>query len=225
MSYATSAYSSSAPAPNTVLRNTYGLLALTTVPTIAGALLGVGTSLGATLFGDWTGAILALVVMFGLIFGIHKTRNSGMGVALLLLLTFVMGVMLSGTLGYTLGLSNGVELVLSAFGMTSVVLVGMAVLSSVIKRNLSGLSSALFIGLLLLIGAGIVNVFVQSSALALTLAAAGAGIFSLYILVDLKDVREGRQTNYVLATLNLYLDVFNLFVHLVRLLAMLAGED
>lgn len=225
MSYATSAYSTRAASPNTVLRNTYGLLALTTLPTIAGALLGVNAGLGASLFGSWTGVLVLLGVMVGLIFGVHKTRNSGMGVALLLLLTFVMGLMLSGTLGHTLGLSNGAELVASAFGMTSVVLVGMAMLSSVVKRSLSGLSSALFVGLLLLLGAGVVNIFVQSSALALTLSAVGAGIFSLYILVDLKDVREGRQTNYVLATLTLYLDVFNLFANLLQLLGTLAGED
>lgn len=225
MSFATSATYSSAPAPHTVLRNTYGLLALTTIPTVAGALMGISTPLGAALFGGWMGALLSLAVMIGLIFGIQKTRNSGMGVALLLVLTFVMGVMLSGTLGHTLSFSNGPELVVSAFSMTGVVLVGMAILSTVIKRNLSGLSSALFIGLLLLIGAGIVNIFVQSSALALTLSAVGAGIFSLYILVDLKDVRDGRETNYVMATLNLYLDVFNLFAHLLRLSGMLLGED
>lgn len=212
-------------APNKVLRNTYALLALSMVPTAAGAILGLSTQLGAALFSGWMGALLSLAVMFGLIFGIQANKNSGVGVVLLGILTFVMGVMLSGTLSYTMRFANGTAILVQALSMTGIVLAGMAVLSSVVKRSLSGLASTLFIGVLLLLGVGIVNLFVQSSALGLTLSAASAGIFSLYILVDLKAVRDGYETSYISAALSVYLDLFNLFTSLLKILTALTGED
>ena len=225
MTYSSVSTAWGAAEPHKVLRNTYGLLALSMIPTMAGTWVGLSTSLGATLFGGWMGAILSMLGMFALIFGIERNKNSGVGIALLGVLTFLMGIMLSGTVAHTLRFQNGSEILMLAFGMTASVLAGMAFLSTVIKRSLNGLGSALFIGLIILLVASLANMFIQSSALSLTLAAIGAGIFSLYILVDLKNVRDGYETNYISATLGLYLSIFNLFTSLLRLLTAFSGED
>jgi modulator of FtsH protease len=212
------------PERNRVLRNTYWLLAATMVPTVAGAWFGMSLNL-APLFSGFMGALAFLAIAFVFIFAIQKTRNSGLGVALLLGFTFFMGVLLSGLLGKVLGFKNGAELVALAFGATSAVFFGMAGLATVIKRDLQPLGKMLFVGVILLIVAGLANIFLQSPALMVTLSVIAAGIFSLYLLVDLKAVRDGHETNYVSATLGLYLSLFNLFQNLLSLLGIFGGED
>jgi len=207
-----------------VLRNTYALLAATMVPTVAGAALGLALKLGGVLSG-FMGVLIFLAIAFGFIAGINKFKNSGVGIAILFAFTFFMGVVLSGLLGAVLGLKNGADLVMTAFLGTSAVFAGMAGLSSVIKRDLAPLGKALFIGAVLLIVAGLANIFIQSSALMVTLSTLAAGIFSLFVLVDLKAVRDGYQTNYVMATLGVYLSLFNVFQSLLTLLGVFGGED
>ncbi len=207
-----------------VLRNTYALLALSMLPTVLGAWIGVQTGI-ASLMSPMIGLVVFMAGAFGFMFMIEKHKNSTLGVVLLLAFTFFMGVMLSRLLGVVLSRSNGGSLVMTAFAGTSAIFFGMAMLSTVIKRDLSGMGRFLFIGAILLLVAGIANVFLQSSALMITLAVLAIGIFSAFILYDLKRVRDGEETNYVTATLGVYLSLYNVFQSLLAILGIGGSSD
>ena len=209
---------------NRVLRNTYALLALSMVPTVLGAWVGLATGITAGLTG-FMGLIVFLGGAFGFMYAIEKTKNSAAGVPVLLAFTFFMGLMLSRLVGQVLGLSNGSSLIMTAFAGTGAIFLGMATLSSVIKRDLSGMGKFLFIGAIMLLVAGIANIFIQSSALMITLSVLAIGIFSAFILYDLKRVQDGEETNYISATLGVYLSLFNVFQSLLALLGMTGGRD
>ena len=208
---------------NKVLRNTYWLLALTLIPTVLGAWMGVATGITSGLTGG-LGLIVFLGVAFGFIFAIEKTKNSAAGVPILLAFTFFMGLMLSRMIGMVLGFKNGPSLVMTAFGGTAGVFFVMATLSSVIKRDLSGMGKFLFIGALAVMIGGIINVFVGSTAGMMVISIMAIGIFSAYMLYDLKRIIDGGETNYISATLALYLDIFNVFQSLLALLGLSAGD-
>ncbi|MEH0165451.1 Bax inhibitor-1/YccA family protein [Paucibacter sp. JuS9] len=209
---------------NRVLRNTYWLLALSMVPTVLGAWIGVSTGLSRAM-SPMVGLIVFMAGAFGFMYLIEKNKNSAAGVPLLLAFTFFMGLMLSRLVGAVLGLSNGAGLIMTAFTGTGLIFLGMATLSSVIKRDLSGMGKALFIGMIMLVVAGIANVFLQSSALMLTLSVLAIGIFSAFILYDLKRVQDGEETNYITATLSVYLSLYNVFQSLLSLLGIFGSRD
>jgi modulator of FtsH protease len=209
---------------NRVLRNTYWLLALSMVPTVLGAWIGVSTGL-ARAMSPGVGLVVFLVGAFGFMFAIEKTKNSAAGVPMLLAFTFFMGLMLSRLVGSVLGLANGASLVMTAFAGTGAIFLGMASMSSIIKRDLSSMGKFLFIGAIMLLVAGIANVFLQSSALMITLAVLAIGIFSAFILYDLKRVQDGHETNYISATLGVYLSVYNVFQSLLALLGFAGARD
>jgi modulator of FtsH protease len=200
-----------------VLRNTYWLLALSMVPTVLGAWIGVSTGIMATM-GVGMSAIVFLGGAFGFIFAIEKTKNSAAGVPILLAFTFFMGLMLSRLIGAVLGMSNGAGLIMTAFAGTGVIFFGMATLSSLIKRDLSSMGKFLFIGAVMLCVAAIANIFLHSSALMITISVLAIGIFSAFIIYDLKPVRDGIETNYISATLSIYLDLYNVFQSLLSIL-------
>jgi modulator of FtsH protease len=208
---------------NRVLRNTYALLALSMVPTVLGAWIGVASGI-TRVMSPGISLMVFLVGAFGLMFAIEKYKNSAAGVPLLLGFTFFMGLMLSRLVGSVLGLANGAGLIMTAFAGTGLIFFGMATLSSVIKRDLSGMGKFLFIGAIMLLVAGIANVFLQSSALMITLAVLAIGIFSAFILYDLKRVKDGEETNYITATLGVYLSLYNVFQSLLMLLGIAGGE-
>ncbi|MEQ1806413.1 MAG: Bax inhibitor-1/YccA family protein [Burkholderiaceae bacterium] len=209
---------------NRVLRNTYWLLALSMVPTVAGAWLGVSTGLVRGM-GVGMSAIVFLVGAFGFIFAIEKLKNSAAGVPVLLAFTFFMGLMLSRLIGAVLGLSNGAGLIMTAFTGTGLIFLGMASLSSIIKRDLTAMGKWLFIGAIMLLVAGVANIFLQSSALMITIAVLAIGIFSAFILYDLKRVQDGEETNYITATLGVYLSLYNVFQSLLALLGIAGGNN
>jgi modulator of FtsH protease len=208
---------------NRVLRNTYWLLALSMVPTILGAWVGVTTG-EMRAMGPGMSMILFFAGAFGFMFAIEKLKNSAAGVPVLLAFTFFMGLMLSRLIGVVLGLRNGSELIMTAFAGTGVIFFGMASLSTFIKRDLSSMGKWLFIGCIMLLVAGIANFFIQSSALMITLSVIAIGIFSAFILHDLKAVRDGYETNYITATLGVYLSIYNVFQSLLALLGIFGGE-
>lgn len=208
-----------------VLRNTYALLALSMLPTVLGAWLGVATGFSFFAGSPFMGLIVFMAVSFGFFFAIEKFKNSGVGVLLLLGFTFFMGLMLSRMLGMVLGLSNGASLIATAFGGTALVFAGMATLASTMKRDVSSMGKWLFVGLMVMIVAGIANIWLQMPALYLALSAMGVVIFSAFILYDLKQIIDGGETNYVTATLSVYLSVYNLFSSLLHLLTALGGGD
>ena len=206
-----------------VMRNTYWLLALSLLPTVLGAWLGVATGITQSLRGG-LGLIVFLGGAFGFMYAIEKTKRSAAGVPVLLAFTFFMGLMLSRMIGMVLGFSNGAELIMTAFAGTAGVFFVMASLASVIKRDLSGMGKWLMVGALVLMVGAVVNVFVGSSAGMMAISVAAIGIFSAYMLYDLKQILDGGETNYISATLALYLDIFNVFQSLLALLGIAGGE-
>ena len=204
---------------NRVLRNTYWLLALSMVPTVLGAWVGVPTGITRAM-SPMISLVVFMVGAFGLMYLIEKNKNSAAGVPLLLGFTFFMGLMLSRLVGAVLGLNNGTSLVMLAFAGTGAVFFAMAVLSSVIKRDLAPMGKFLFIGAIMLMVAMIANIFIQSSALMITIAVLGMGIFTAFILYDLKRVRDGEETNYITATLGVYLSLYNVFQFMLSLLGI-----
>jgi modulator of FtsH protease len=209
---------------NRVLRNTYWLLALSMVPTVLGAWIGVATGM-ARAMSPGIGLVVFLVGAFGFMFAIERTKNSAAGVPILLAFTFFMGLMLSRLVGAVLGLANGAGLIMTAFAGTGAIFLGMATLSSIIKRDLSSMGKFLFIGAIMLLVAGLANFFIQSSALMITLSVLAIGIFSAFILYDLKRVQDGYETNYITATLSVYLSLYNVFQSLLALLGIAGSRD
>jgi modulator of FtsH protease len=214
----------SAEVRNRVLRNTYWLLALSMIPTVFGAWIGITT--GFAMFAAASPMMTLLVffaVAMGLIFAIERFRNSGVGVVLLLAFTFFMGLMLSRLLSFVLGMVNGPTLIMMAFGGTAVIFGVMATVATVSKRNFAGLGQWLFMGVIVLIVASIANMFLHLPALMLTVSVIAVVIFSAYILFDLQRVVNGGETSYVSATLRIYLDLYNVFTNLLVILSIFGG--
>lgn len=210
---------------NRVLRNTYWLLALSMIPTIAGAWLGVQVGFAAFAGTGMLGFLLFMAIAFGFIFAINKTKDSALGVLFLLGFTFFMGLMLSGLIGFVLhSFTNGAALISIAFGGTAAIFAVMATIATVSKRDFSGMGKWLFAGVLVLIIASLLNVFLHLPALYLVVSVVAIAIFSAYILYDVQQVINGGETNYISATLAIYLDIYNIFVNLLRLLSIFAGD-
>ena len=216
-------YDTSVAQRNQVLRNTYWLLALSLLPTVLGAWVGVETGITQSLTG-FMGLIVFLGGAFGFMYAIEKTKNSAAGVPVLLAFTFFMGLMLSRMIAMVLGFKNGAELIMTAFGGTAGVFFLMASLSTVIKRDLSGMGKWLFVGAIVLMVGSIINVFVGSSAGMMAISMLAIGIFSAYMLYDIKQIIDGGETNYISATLALYMDIMNVFQGLLALLGIMGGE-
>ena len=206
-----------------VLRNTFWLLALSMLPTIAGAWIGVQTHL-LTSVGP-IALLLLFVGTMGLMFAIQATRNSSTGVFLLLAFTFVMGLMLSNVIGFALGLANGASLVAMAFAGTAGVFFGMATLATVVKRDLTGLGGFLAMGVWAVVIVGLINMFVQSTPLLMATSSIMIVVCSLLIMVRLKSVIDGGESNYVMATLGVYVALINVFQNLLLILSILSGND
>jgi modulator of FtsH protease len=213
-----------ATAQNKVLRNTYMMLALTMIPTVIGAVIGMSTNFAFMAQHPIVFSLMMFGVMMGLMFGVTATRNSVWGVALLLAFTFVAGFFLGPILQVALHLKNGAQLVGMAAGGTGIIFFSLATLATVTKKDFSFMGKFLFIGLILLIVASLANMFFQVPALALTISAIAVLIFSAYILFDISQIVQGGQTNYVMATMSLYLDIYNIFINLLNLLMAFSGE-
>jgi modulator of FtsH protease len=209
---------------NKVLRNTYMMLGLTMIPTLIGALVGLSMDFSFMAGSPIMSAVIMLAVMFGLFFAINATRNSAMGVVLLLALTGFMGLMLGPVLQVALSLKNGGEIIGLAAGGTGAIFFTLAGIATVTKKDFSFMGKFLLVGIVLLIVASLANLFFQIPALALTLSAVAVLLFSAFILYDVSRIVNGGETNYVMATLAIYLDIYNLFVNLLQLLMALMGE-
>jgi modulator of FtsH protease len=210
--------------PNQVLRNTYMMLGLTMIPTVIGAYFGMNLHFAIAAEHPFMFAIGMMAVMMGLFFAINANRNSGLGVALLLLLTGFMGLMLGPILQTALKLSNGAEIVGLAAGGTGAIFLTLAGIVTTTKKDFSFLGKFLMIGVVLLILASLANIFFQIPALALTLSAVSILLFSGFLLYDVSRVVNGGETNYVMATLSIYLSIYNIFISLLQLLMALMGE-
>jgi modulator of FtsH protease len=209
---------------NRVLRNTYMLLGLTLIPTILGAV--IGTSMKFTFFAGSPaiGFIAFLAIAFGFFYAIEKTKNSAWGVAILLGFTFFMGLMLSRMIGRVLGLSNGGQLIAMAAGGTAIIFFAMSALAATIKRDLTNMGKFLFVGMIVLLVAAFANIFFQMPALTLTIMVVAIGLFSAFLMYDLNRIITGGETNYISATLAVYLSIYNIFANLLALLGITSQD-
>ena len=211
-------------ASHRVLRNTYWLLALSMLPTIAGAWVGVQFNFNFFGGSPMIGFMIFMAIAFGFFYTIEKTKDSGMGVLVLLGFTFFMGLMLSRLIERTLQFSNGSSLIMTAFAGTAVVFGVMATIATVSKRDFSGMGKMLFVGLIVILVASVTNIFLQMPALHMTISVLAIAIFSAYLLYDVQKVINGGETNYIRATLSIYLSVYNIFANLLSLLGIFGGS-
>jgi modulator of FtsH protease len=210
---------------NRVLRNTYWLLAVSLIPTVLGAIIGVKTGFNALFAGSpWISALVFLGGAYAFMFAIDRYKNSSAGVGILLAFTFFMGLMLSRLIGSILGLSNGGTLIATAFGGTAAIFGVMATIATVSKRDFSGLGKWLMIGMVMALVAGLLNIWLKLPALMITLSVLVMVISALFMLYDVQRVVNGGETNYVSATLAIYLDIYNVFQTLLSLLGIFGGD-
>ena len=212
-----------APGAQKVLRNTYLLLALTMVPTVIGAYIGLATS-GIIVANPIISTLVMLAAVIGLQFGIAANRNSGIGVGLLLLMTGLLGWWLGPILNVALTLSNGMALVGYAAVGTGAIFLTMGAIASSTKRDFSFMGKFLFVGMIALLVAMIANMWLQIPALALTISTLVVVVFSLFLLYDLQRIIRGGESNYIMAATGVYLSLFNIFANLLHLLMALTGE-
>ena len=209
---------------NKVLRNTYMMLALTMIPTVIGAFIGMSINFSFMAAHPIISGLAMFGAMMGMLFVVTALRNSIWGVLALLGFTFLAGALLGPILQVALHLKNGAQLVGMAAGGTGIIFFSLATIATVTKKDFSFMGKFLFIGVMLLVVASLANLFFQVPALSLTISAIAVMIFSAYILFDVSQIVNGGETNYVMATLALYLDIYNLFVNLLQLLMAFAGE-
>jgi modulator of FtsH protease len=209
---------------NKVLRNTYMLLGLSMIPTVIGAWVGVNTNFAWLAQYPIAGPLLMLAVIIGSLFAISALRNSTWGVVAMLAFTFLMGWWLGPMLQYALHFRNGAQLIGLAGGATGAIFIGLASYVTVSKRDFSFLGKFLFVGLILLVLGSVANLFFQVPAASLTISAVAVVLFAGYILYDVSQIVNGGETNYIMATLNIYIDIYNIFVHLLNLLLAFAGS-
>ncbi len=211
---------------NKVLRQTYMLLAISMIPTVIGAWFGVASGLFQTMLASpGVSLIVFLAGAFGFMFAIEKNKESGLGVVLLLAFTFFMGIMLSRMVGTVLGMKGGAQLVGMAFGGTGLIFFGMAAIGTMIKRDLSGLGKFLTIGALIVFAASLLMFIFPMPALMLALVVMVLAIFSLFILYDVNRIVNGGETNYISATLSLYMNVYNVFQALLALVGIGGSKE
>ena len=206
-----------APEAQKVLRNTYLLLALTMVPTIAGAWIGMATASVVT-GNPMLSFFLMLGAIIGLQFGIAHFRNSVIGIGLLLLMTGLLGWFIGPLLNHALSMRNGAEMVGYAAGGTGLVFAVMATIATVTKRDYSFMGKFLFVGMIALLVAMVANMFLQIPALALTISSLVIVVFSLFLLHDISRIVTGGETNYVMATTGVYISLLNIFTSLLQIL-------
>jgi modulator of FtsH protease len=209
---------------NKVLRNTYALLGLSLIPTVLGAFIAINMSFSFAQQHPFIFAIGAMAVMFGMFSAIAANRNSSVGVLLLLALTFLLGLMLGPILQHALHLRNGGQIVGLAAGGTGIILLTLASIATTTKRDFSFMGKFLMVGIILMIVASLANIFLQIPAMTLAMSAIGVLLFSGFILYDVSRIVNGGETNYVMATLSLYMSIYNLFTSLLQLLMGTMGS-
>lgn len=206
-------------ATNSVLRNTYALLALTV--TFSAIVAGVSMSLNL----PHPGFILTLVGFYGLLFLVHKTKDSAWGLASAFALTGFMGYTIGPLLNHYLSMSNGGQLIMTALGMTALVFFSLSAYVLTTRKDMSFLSGFLFIGFIVLVVAMLVGMFVEISGLGLFISAGFVLFSSAAILYQTSEIIHGGENNYILATISLYVSIYNLLLSLLNLLSAFTGDD
>jgi modulator of FtsH protease len=207
-----------------VLRNTYLLLAISLIPTGIGALVGINLNFGFMRASPMVSSLVLLAVIYGMFFAIEKNRDSGLGVALLLALTLFLGVLLGPILQVAIGFRNGGQLVALAAGGTAVVFFAMAGIATVAKRDFGFMTNFLAVGGIVIMLAVVANIFFASPVMYLAICGAFVLFSSAMILWQVNQIVRGGETNYISATLTLYMSIYNLFTSLLQLLMAFSGN-
>ncbi len=209
---------------NRVLRNTYALLGVTMIPTVIGAIVGTNLSFAFMRSSPIISVLVLMAIVYGLMFAIEKNKDSSVGVYLLLVFTFFMGVILGPLLQVALSFRNGAQLIAVAAGGTGITFMAMAAFSATTKRDLSGMGRFLFVGAIVLMIAVVANIFLQMPALQLALSAAFILFSSMIIAYTINSVVHGGETNYISATLSIYVSIYNIFSSLLQILMAVTGN-
>jgi len=209
---------------NKVLKNTYLMLSLTMIPTIIGSAIGTSTNFSFLAQSPIMGSLVMLAVMIGLMFAVSATRNSIWGIVLLFLFTFIAGWWLGPLLQYALHFKNGSQLIGLAAAGTGIIFFTLAGIATTTRKDFSFLGNFLLAGMILVILASLVNLFLAIPAISLAISAVAVLVFSGFILFDVNRIVNGGETNYVMATLGIYLSLYNLFISLIQLLLAFSGE-
>jgi modulator of FtsH protease len=210
---------------NAVLRNTYWLLSLSMIPTVLGVLLGMQFQTSVFHTSGIMGFIIFTLIATAFIYAIEKNKYSSSGIYILLGFTFFMGIMLSNLIRHTLHFSNGPTLLMLSFGGTSLIFATMASIAATSKRDFSDMSKWLTGGSIVLIVAVLLNIFLHLPALYLAISVVAIALFSAYLLYDIRRIIDGGESNYICATLSIYLSVYNIFANLLSLAGFFGGED
>jgi modulator of FtsH protease len=210
---------------NKVLRNTYALLGLTMIPTVIGAAVGLSMNFSFLAASPIISMIVMMVAMYGMTFLIAKNANSSMGIWLLFAFTFMMGVLLGPILQHALHFSNGTQMVGLAAGGTAAAFLTLAGIARNTKRDFSNIGKFLTVGFVVVLLAIVANMFFQIPALSLTISAVIVLLMAGFILFEINQVVRGGQTNYVLATMSIYISLHNMFTSLLHLIMSFMGSD
>ena len=204
---------------NKVLKNTYMLLGMTLL--FSGVTAGISMAMGL----PHGAALILMLVGFGLLFAVNKMADSSKGLIAIFAFTGVMGASLGPMLNHYMAMPGGPALVMQALGGTGVVFFGLSAYALTTRKDFSYMGGFLMVGLLVAVVAMGANIFLNIPALSLTISAAMVMIMSGLILFDTSRIINGGETNYIRATVSLYLDIYNLFIHLLHLLTAFGGDD
>ena len=210
---------------NKVLRNTYALLGLTMIPTVIGAMVGISMDFSFIALHPFMALGAFMLVTIGMQMAIVANRNNSMGIVLLLAYTFLLGLMLGPLLQHALNMRNGAQLVGLAAGGTGIIFLTMAGIATTSKRDFSFLGKFMMIGMILALVAIVANMFFQIPALSLAISAVVILISSGFILFEVNQIVRGGETNYVMATLSLYISIYNIFSNLLSILMSFGNND
>lgn len=205
---------------NKLIRNTYSLLAMTLL--FSGLMAGLSMAVD---MGRGTYLVSTLVAMGLIWFVLPRTANSAAGIGVVFAITGLLGFGLGPLLSLYLSMPNGSQVVMTALGGTGVIFLGLSAYALTTRRDFSFMGGFLFVGMLVVLGAALLNIFLAMPVMSLVVSAAVVLLMSGFILYDTGRLVNGGETNYVLATVSLYLSMFNIFVNLLRLLGFASSDD
>ena len=210
---------------NKVLRNTYMMLGLTMIPTVIGAVIGMGINFSVIAQHPFMAFGAFMLVTMGMQMAITANRNSSIGVALLFLYTFLLGLMLGPILQHAARLQNGAQLVGLAAGSTGLIFLTMAAIGATTKKDFSYMGKFLSIGVMVVFIAIIANMFLHLPAFSIAISSIFVIISSAFIMYEVNQIVRGGETNYLMATLSLFISIYNIFTSLLNILMSFNGRN
>lgn len=210
---------------NKVLRNTYMMLGLTMIPTVIGAVIGMGINFSIIAMHPFMAFGAFMLITIGMQMAISANRNSSIGIILLFVYTFLLGLMMGPILQHAANLSNGAQLVGLAAGSTGLIFLTMAAIGATTKKDFSYMGKFLSIGIMVAFIAIVANMFFKLPAFSIAISSIFVMISSAYIMYEVNQIVRGGETNYVMATLSLFISIYNIFTSLLHILMSFGGSN